>query len=250
MFTKKNMKKIFLVSAIIFSFTSCDVLEEVAGTVLTEGTTTAAPALTNADVISGLKEALSVGITNSVNLTSISNGFWDNSNIRIPFPQEAIKVKNYAEDFGLNKQVTKFEATMNHAAEEATKEALPIFKNAITNMSISDGFAILNGGEGAATRFLKQNTTAGLTTAFQPKIDAAISKVQLTNYWNPIITKYNSAMTFTGGEKMNPDLNDYVNKLAIDGLFKMVEIEENKIRKDPAARVSSILQKVFGSIGQ
>ncbi len=244
------MKKILLASAIALSFTSCDVLNEVAGSVLTEGSTSAAPGLTNADVSSGLKEALTVGITNSVDLTSVTNGFWDNSDIRIPFPQEAIKVKNYAEDLGLNQQVTKFEATMNHAAEEATKEALPIFKNAIMGMSISDGFAILNGGDGAATHFLKQNTTSGLKTAFQPKIDAAISEVQLTNYWNPIINKYNTAMTFTGGEKMNPDLNDYVNNLAIDGLFKMVEVEENKIRKDPAARVSAILQKVFGSIGQ
>ncbi len=243
------MKKIILSLSIIVTFSSCDVLNEVAGTVLTEGASTTTPAITNAEVISGLKEALTVGITNSVNLTSVTNGFWDNSNIRIPFPQEAIKVKNYAEDLGLNQQVTKFEATMNHAAEEATKEALPIFKNAIMGMSISDGFAILNGGDGAATRFLKQNTTADLTTAFQPKIDAAISKVQLTNYWNPIITKYNTAMKFTGGEQLNPDLNGYVNNLAIDGLFKMVEIEENKIRKDPAARVSDLLQKVFGSIG-
>ena len=244
------MKKTLLASVIALSITSCDVLNEVAESVLTEGATTASPALTNLDVIAGLKEALTVGITNSVDLTSVANGFWDNSSIRIPFPQEAIKVKNYAEDLGLNQQVTKFEATMNHAAEEATKEAIPIFKNAIMGMSISDGFTILNGGEGAATKFLKQNTSSALTTAFQPKIDAAISKVQLTNYWNPIITKYNTAMTFTGGEKLNPDLNDYVNNLAIEGLFKMVTIEENKIRKDPGARVSSILQKVFGSIGQ
>ncbi len=244
------MKKIIIVLTLSISTLSCDVLNEVAGTVLEEGSTSATSGLTNADVISGLKEALTVGITNSVNLTSVTNGFWDNSSIRIPFPQEAIKVKNYAEDLGLNQQVTKFEATMNHAAEEATKEALPIFKNAIMGMSISDGFAILNGGNGAATRFLKQNTTTELTKAFQPKIDDAISKVQLTNYWNPIITKYNAAMTFTGGEKLNPDLNGYVNELAIEGLFKMIEVEENKIRQDPTARVSSILQKVFGSITQ
>jgi len=139
---------------------------------------------------------------------------------------------------------------LNHAAEEATKKATPIFKNAITNMSISDGFAILNGGEGSATQFLKQNTTSQLTTAFKPSVDEAITKVKLTDYWNPIITKYNTAMTFTGGEKLNPDLNQYVTNLAIDGLFKMVEVEENKIRKDPVARVTDILQKVFGSITQ
>ena len=115
-------------------------------------------------------------------------------------------------------------------------------------MSISDGFNILNGGDGAATKFLKDNTSAALKTAFRPKVDAAISKVKLTDYWNPIITKYNSAMNFTGGEKLNPDLNEYVLDRAISGLFLMVEKEENKIRKDPLARVTDLLQKVFGSI--
>src|SRR5690606_5991604 len=136
----------------------------------------------------------------------------------------------------------KFETTLNRAAEEASKEALPIFKNAIMNMSIQDGFSILNNGNGAATKFLKDNTNSALMAAFAPKVEEAISKVKLTDYWNPIITKYNSAMTFTGGEKLNPDLDKYVTELAIQGLFTMVEKEENKIRQDPAARVTDILQ--------
>jgi hypothetical protein len=151
-------------------------------------------------------------------------------------------------EWGLNGQVEKFETTLNRAAEEATKEALPIFKNAILGMSISDGFSILNGGDGAATRFLQNNTRAQLVAAFKPKVDAAISTVKLTEYWNPIINKYNGAMSLTGGQKLNPDLSEYVTDRAIVGLFHMVELEENKIRKDPIARVSDILQKVFGSI--
>jgi hypothetical protein len=157
-------------------------------------------------------------------------------------------VKEKALAWGLDGQVEKFETTLNRAAEESCKEALPIFKDAILNMTIADGFSILNGGDGAATKFLKDKTTASLKTAFRPKVDAAISKVKLTDYWNPIITKYNSAMTFTGGEKLNPDLNEYVTDKAISGLFHMVEKEENKIRLDPLARVTEILQKVFGSI--
>jgi hypothetical protein len=144
--------------------------------------------------------------------------------------------------------VEKFETTLNRAAEEAAKEALPIFVDAITNMSVQDGFAILNGGNGAATKFLKDQTTAKLTTAFAPKVADAISRVKLTEYWSPIMTKYNAAMTLTGGEKINPDLNAYVTQKAIEGLFKMVEQEENKIRKDPAARVTELLAKVFGSL--
>jgi hypothetical protein len=95
---------------------------------------------------------------------------------------------------------------------------------------------------------LKDQTTAKLTAAFSPKVAEAISKVKLTEYWNPIMTKYNTAMSLTGGEKINPDLNAYVTQKAIEGLFKMVVLEENKIRKDPAARVSDLLIKVFGSL--
>ena len=227
---------------------SCDVLNEAASIVTTDNGGSTTPALTNTEVISGLKEALNVGIKNSVDLTSVTDGFLGNAEIRLPFPEDAIKVKEKALAWGLDGQVEKFETTLNRAAEEATKEALPIFKDAILNMSISDGFAILNGGDGAATKYLKNNTSTALKEAFRPKVEAAISKVKLTDYWNPIITKYNSAMTFTGGEKLNPDLNEYVTDRAIAGLFHMVEKEENKIRKDPVARVSSILQKVFGSL--
>jgi hypothetical protein len=106
----------------------------------------------------------------------------------------------------------------------------------------------LKGGNGAATKFLRDNTSAQLIEAFKPKVDEAIAKVKLTNYWNPIITKYNTAMTLTNGQKINPDLTDYVTNKAIDGLFFMVEQEENKIRLDPVARVSDLLKKVFGSI--
>lgn len=243
----RKIVKPLIATGILVSMVACDVIEEATSTLGT-GTSTTTPALTNTEVIAGLKEALSVGIQNSVNLTSVTDGFLKNDAIRLPFPQDAIKVREKALEWGMTGQVEKFETTLNRAAEEATKEALPIFKDAILNMSITDGFNILNGGNGAATRFLKDNTSAQLITAFAPKVDAAISKVKLTDYWNPIITKYNGAMTLTGGQKINPDLNAYVTQLAIDGLFKMVEQEENKIRLDPVARVSELLQKVFGSI--
>lgn len=206
------------------------------------------PQLTNDEVIKGLKEALTVGIKNSVDSSSVLDGFLKNPDIRLPFPPDAIKVKEKAINLGMQGQVDKFETTLNRAAEEAVKEALPIFKNAILNMSIQDGFAILKGGNGAATKFLKDKTSDSLAIAFLPKVKNATSKVQLTSYWNPIITKYNAAVTLTGGEKINPDLDAYVTQLAIQGLFKLVEKEENKIRKDPGARVTDLLMKVFSSI--
>jgi hypothetical protein len=230
---------------------SCEVLEEASKTVsqnLPSAATSNKPQLTNQEVISGLKDALSVGIKNSVNVTSVTDGFLKNTAIRLPFPPDALKVRQKALDLGMSAQVDKFETTLNRAAEEAVKEALPIFTNAITSMTISDGFAILNGGNGAATRYLKEKTTAQLTSAFRPRVEAAISKVQLTQYWEPIINKYNGAMTLTGGQKLNPDLNQFVTERAIAGLFIMVEKEENKIRLDPMARVTDILKKVFGSL--
>lgn len=248
------MKKTFILLLSLSSmilFTACEVLNEAASMVNSTTTTTPTkPSLTNDEVISGLKEALNVGIKNSVSLTSVTDGFLKNTAIRLPFPPDAIKVKQKALDLGLSGQVEKFETTLNRAAEEATKEALPIFADAIKNMSISDGFAILNGGDGSATKFLRENTTQKLVAAFSPKVQAAISTVKLTEYWEPLITKYNAAMAISGGQKLNPDLNQYVTEKAIEGLFYMVAIEENKIRKDPMARVTDILQKVFGSLTQ
>ena len=106
----------------------------------------------------------------------------------------------------------------------------------------------MKGGDGAATKFLKSQTSDQLVLAFAPVVKDATTKVQLTAYWNPIITRYNSAMILSGGQKLDPDLDAYITQKAIDGLFYLVEVEENKIRKDPIARVSDILVKVFGSL--
>ena len=238
---------------LFLALSSCDVLNkaasDAANNFMNEGSSdTQSPSLTNSEVISGLREALNVGIENSVSITSVTDGFLSNNNIRLPFPPDALKVREKALDLGLEDQVQKFETTLNRAAEEACKEALPIFKKAITDMSLSDGFAILNGGSGAATKYLKEQTSESLTSAFSPKVKSAISKVKLTDYWNPLINKYNTAMMLTGGEKINPDLDVFVTQKAIEGLFFMVETEENKIRLDPLARVTELLSKVFGSL--
>ena len=240
------MKKIVLISTLALAIYACGVVN--IPSLPTTTNTNQKPQLTNDEVIKGLKEALTVGIKNSVDSTSLTDGFLNNAAIRLPFPPDAIKVREKAISLGMQGQVDKFETTLNRAAEEAVKEALPIFKDAILTMSIQDGFAILKGGDGAATKFLKDKTTDSLVVAFLPKVKNATSKVQLTSYWNPIITKYNAVTALTGGEKINPDLDAYVTQLAIKGLFLTVEKEENKIRKNPVARVTDLLQKVFGSL--
>ena len=145
----------------------------------------------------------------------------------------------------MNEQLDKFVMTLNRSAEEATKDAAPVFINAIKGMSIGDGFAILKGADNAATQFLKNKTTAELRVKFTPIVQNAINKVELTRYWNPIINNYNK-VPFV--EKQNPDLTAYVTDRAIEGLFKLIAEEELKIRKNPLDRVTDILKRVFGNI--
>ena len=231
---------------VMISISSCDP-STMQG--ILNGTSTT-PSLTNAEVIEGLKSALEIGANQAVSTTSALDGFWKNPTIRIPFPAEAEKVKSKALQLGLNNQVQSFEQNMNRAAERAAKEATSVLLNAIKNMSIEDGFAILKGDSIAATTFLKQKTTAELTQKFSPIVQKAIDDVSLTSYYEPLATAYNTATILTGGKAVNPDLNAYITEKALQGLFHHISLEEKKIRKDPAARVTAILQKVFGSVNK
>lgn len=204
--------------------------------------------LSNDEVIAGLKQALNKGAEKAVGLASIEDGFYKNDLLYIPFPEDVVKVKEKVIEFGFSGQVEKFEMTLNRAAEEATKTAVPIFIDAIKNMSIQDGFNILKGENDAATSYLKNATRSSLINEFSPVVADAIDKVQLTKYWDPIVTKYNAINFLTGGEEINPDLNQYITDRAIDGLFIHIEKEEQNIRANPQARVTDLLQKVFGSI--
>lgn len=200
----------------------------------------------NSDVIAGLKEALTIGAQNSANAASAVDGFWKNDLVRIPFPEEAVKVKNTLNDIGMSAQVEEFEKTLNRAAEDASKEAADIFIAAIKDINVEDGFALLQGGDHAATEFLQNKTTASLQERFTPIVRSSIDKVELTKYWEPLATKYNTVALFTGGKAVEPDLTGYVTQKAIDGLFVLIAKEEEKIRKDPAAQVTDLLRRVFG----
>lgn len=203
--------------------------------------------LTNEEIIRGLKEALVVGATNSTNLASKNDGFYANSLIFIPFPPEAEKVKRTVDNLGMSNLTKDFEKSLNRAAEEASKKAFPIFKNVITGMTISDGIKILRGSDNAATEYLKSKTHDALTAEFTPVVKAAIDSVQVTKYWTPVASAYNKTTVLTGEKAVNPDLTKYVTQKALDGLYYLIAQEELKIRKNPAARVTDILKKVFGS---
>jgi hypothetical protein len=137
--------------------------------------------------------------------------------------------------------------SLNRAAEDASKRAFPIFKSAITTMTITDAIGILKGGDNAATNYLRSKTTSKLKAEFQPVVKQSISTVKVTSYWNPIVTNYNRLTLLTGGGQVNPNLEEYITDRAIEGLFILVAEEEALIRKDPAARVTDILKKVFGN---
>lgn len=198
---------------------------------------------TESEVIAGLKSALEVGIRNSVSATSTTNGFFGNSLIRIPFPPEAQKMENTLRNLGLDKPVDDFVLTLNRGAEKASAKATDIFINAISQMTFQDAMAIWKGDSNAATAFLQRTTTSQLKAAFAPIIKQSLDQVEVTKYWNPLASAYNSVPFVT---PVNPNLDQYVLDQSLNGLFKMVALEEAKIRRDPAARVNDILRRVFG----
>lgn len=202
--------------------------------------------LSTDDIAAGLKEALTVGAQKGANSLSQVDGFFGNAALKILLPPEAVKVESTLRKVGLGKQVDDAILSMNRAAEDACKSAAPIFVNAIKQMSFQDALSILKGSDTAATGYLRGKTTIELTAAFKPVIDASLEKVNATKYWNTLITSYNK-LTILGGQKINPDLSAYVTDKALNGIFFQVAIEEKSIRKDPVARTSDILKKVFGA---
>jgi len=200
--------------------------------------------LTTAEVGEGLKEALINGISKGSDLVSQLDGYFKNPEIKIPFPPDVKKVEDRLRQIGLGGEVDKFVMTLNRGAEDAAKEAKPIFIAAIKQMTIDDAWAILKGEPDAATQFLKRTTSVQLKEKFKPVIQASLDKVNATKYYGDIINKYNSIPLV---QKVNPDLNDYATDLAMQGLFTMIAKEELNIRQDPMARTSELLRRVFGA---
>ncbi len=206
------------------------------------GGNTSTSGLSNEDIISGLKEALRVGTDSSAMRLSKLDGFFGDAAIKILMPAEAQKVEKTLRSVGMGKLVDKAVLSMNRAAEDAASGVGNIFWSAIKQMSVGDGLQILRGGDFAATNYLKKTTTAELTEKFRPVIEGSLTKTDATKYWNDLFTTYNKFSK----DKVNTDLTAYVTEKALTGLFYNISLEEQKIRKDPAAQVTGILKKVFG----
>lgn len=238
------MKKVIAVAVIAFATYQSVQAQTIKGLFdkVTKSGTTSGAGLSNDDIINGLKDALRVGTDSSTKKLSKLNGFFGDAAIKILMPEEAKKVEKTLRSLGMGSVVDKAILSMNRAAEDAANGVGDIFWTAIKGMSITDGLKILRGGDFAATDYLKSVTTRELTEKFRPVIEASLVKTDATKYWKDLFTTYNKFSS----NQVNTDLTAYVTERALSGLFYNISLEEQKIRKNPAAQVTDILKKVFG----
>lgn len=215
--------------------------------------------LTEEEVVDGLKEALMTGARNSAQRLAAENGYYGNDLVKILLPEEAnVIIDNLSRIPGGDKLVQDVLLRINRAAEDAAKEVAPIFINSVKQMTIKDAFNILNGADNAATVYLQTTTNTELYGLYRPKIQASTEKkivggISTKDSWVALTSKWNTIANSIAGKlanlkPVNTDLDDYLTKKALDGMFKEVADEELKIRKDVSARISPILQRVFGSL--
>jgi len=251
-----NMKKVLFIVFTVLSLTSCTELLQVANQL---STTTSAISVTNAENISGLKSSLNIGIDKAVGNLGVENGFFKDAALKLILPKEAQPIIDNVKLIpGGQALVDKAVLSLNRSAEDAVKEASPIFKSAITNMSITDAVGILFGKSNAATEYLRKTTYSQLKAKFSPKVKESLSKplvanVSTTQTWNTLSSGYNQVAgtmvgSIAGLKTVNVNLEDYVTEKALDALFVKVAAEEKSIRTNPLARVNDLLKRVFGQL--
>ncbi len=198
------------------------------------------------DMIAGLKEALIIGAQKGATTLSKEDGFFKNDLLKILLPPEAEKVEKTLRNLGLGNQVDEAILSMNRGAEDACKEAATICIDAVKSMNVEDVVTIIKGTDTAGTAYLRKTTTLSLTNKFRSVIENSLNKVNATKHWATIINAYNKVSL----KKINPDLTAYVTEKSIGGIFYQIGEEEKKIRKDPLARTSELLKRVFGNIAK
>ncbi|SHG37384.1 Protein of unknown function [Flavobacterium fluvii] len=229
------MKKILLL-LLVFPLSSCVEMQQV----INQFPQT--QSIGGIDVSGGLKEALNNGISKQVSKLTAVDGFYRNEAVKILLPEELKKVDSSLRKIGLSSLADEGLKVINRAAEDAVKEATPIFVDAVRNMSFTDAKTILMGNENSATTYLQNSTSTALYGKFNPVIKNSFTKVGADKVWANIINKYN-LIPFV--QKVNPDLTDYVTNQAMTGVFKMIAVEEKNIRTNLNSRTSVLLQKVF-----
>ena len=244
------MKQLIAFSALIFFSFSLSAqkdssnklggLFKKANSILSKNSSSAS-GLSSDEVVSGLKEALSLGAQKSTDKLSATDGFFKDAAVKILLPKQVRDIESKMRMFGMGKLVDNAELSMNRAAEDASKSAAPIFLSAIKRMSITDALNILRGTDTAATAYLRRTTTLQLTNAFMPIVEESLKKTDANKYWKDVFTTYNRFSS----KPVDTDINSYVTGKALDGIFYYVAQEEVNIRQNPAGRVTDILKKVF-----
>lgn len=211
-------------------------------------------ALSNDQMVGGLKEALGNGLQHAVSQLGHDGGFLTNLNVKIPMPEKLQTVEKTLRALGQNKLVDEFVTTLNHAAEQAVPEAAVVFGDAVKQMSITDAKAVLTGPKDSATQFFRRTTQTNLYAKFRPIVEKATAKTGATASYKNMLSKAGGSSLggalggFLGQDAL--DLDHYVTEKSLDGLFKMVADEEKKIRENPAARTTDLLKQVFGSVAK
>lgn len=244
------MKKFILLAMIVVGFTSCAELLQLAN---------AGMPITEEENANGLKSSLNVGIENAVKILGAENGFMNDAVAKVLLPKEAMPIINNIKLIpGGEKLVNDAILSLNRAAEDAVKDAVPIFKQAILSMSFSDVTGVLFGGKNAATQYLQDKTSQQLVQAFAPKVRNSLAKPLLANVstnesWGLLTSNYNKVAAtpmgaIAGLQAIDVDLESYVTQQAINALFLKIADEEQNIRENPMARVTPILKRVFGQL--
>lgn len=201
--------------------------------------------MTSEEVVAALKDSLSRGISKGALIASAKDGYYANPRLKIEFPSELRKIEETMRNIGFGNDVDRFVRQLNRSAEKAAAKSRPIFIKAITSMTIADAFEILNGADDAATQYLIRTTGDDLRAQFLPVVSDTLRETSATRYYGDIVDKYNQ-LPFVSD--VDPDLEAYATDRAIAGLFLLIADEEARIRADPLARTSKLLQRVFGSL--
>ncbi len=203
--------------------------------------------ISNRDAINGLKEALTRGSHAAVARLGVENGFFGNDRVKISLPPSLRRFEAVMRSIGMDRHADELVLRMNRAAEAAVPEAKTLLVDAVRKMSVQDAKGILAGGEDGATQYFKRTTSEPLTTRFRPTVKKAMQKVKLAEKYNEIAA---SGTKFGLVKEEDAQLEDYVTRKALDGLFVVIAEEEKKIRQNPAGTASAIIKKVFGAIGK
>ncbi len=233
------MKRIVVLLMLAACFCGCDILLSTTG-----GSTLGS--MSQTELGKAVKELLQVSADNSLAKLGVNNGFYQNNEVKIPFPPALKKVEDKLKQVGFTNQVNQFTEKLNRSAEDAASGVKEIFKTAITQMTINDALGIIMGNEDAATQYMRKTTTAAITSKVSSVVAKSNEKIKLASYWTPLANKYNTVMMLTGGAQVNTDLTQYVTEKAVEGIFKTMAKEEKVIRTKTSARTTSLLQRVFG----